>query len=353
MIIYGRTATTGWRSAGAEPRTIRLLGPAGVRPEPAVFPMLRRTLASCSRARARRAVDSLGGRWASPGTGRRGRADDPTGSLGGRYVARRRDEHSPPYLADLIWVGLGMSRCRGRKRSRRWERSRALDEMKRLGCVLGRRGRGAHGPPPPPWRARSRAVPGLSRRAGPAWAPGVGPASVLGVGRRGLHGVGGAWAPGAGPASCWAWVRGMARRRCRAWCWGRCWAGSPGVAEPPVWWRWAPVVAPGGRLTTASAARQVVRWAAGVELPRDGPRPAPGGRKAAGVGLAKVVRVRLGERGQRPDDGRRLVVNVGQRGDGRPGTAVAGAAPWRPHGGTLSPLPAVRPRLRRDTPDAD
>lgn len=59
--------------------------------------------------------------------------------------------------------------------------------------------------------------------------------------------------------------------------------------------------------------------------------------EAAGVLFAEVVRMRLGERGERTDDGGRVGVHVGQRRDGKPGAAVAGATPWRPHCRTLSP----------------
>src|SRR5207247_11044333 len=66
----------------------------------------------------------------------------------------------------------------------------------------------------------------------------------------------------------------------------------------------------------------------------------------ARVVLAQVVRVRLGEGGQRPDHGGRVGVDIGQRRDRRPGATVTGTAPWGPHGGTLSP-PAHRPVLLR------
>jgi hypothetical protein len=46
------------------------------------------------------------------------------------------------------------------------------------------------------------------------------------------------------------------------------------------------------------------------------------------MGLAQVVRMRLGERREGADDGRRVVVDVGQSGDRLSGTAVPGAAPW-------------------------
>ena len=76
--------------------------------------------------------------------------------------------------------------------------------------------------------------------------------------------------------------------------------------------------------------------------------PAARGRQAAGVGLAEVVGVRLGKRRERADNRRRLRVDIRQRRDGLPGTSVARASPWGPHGGTVSlhrPLPcAVGPR---------
>jgi hypothetical protein len=56
--------------------------------------------------------------------------------------------------------------------------------------------------------------------------------------------------------------------------------------------------------------------------------PASGGGEAAGVGLAQVVGVRLGERREGADDGRRVAVDVGQSGNRLSGTAVPGAAPW-------------------------
>ena len=76
--------------------------------------------------------------------------------------------------------------------------------------------------------------------------------------------------------------------------------------------------------------------------------PAAGGREAAGMRLAEVIRVRLSKRRERADDSRRLRVDIRQRRDGLPGTSVARASPWGPHGGTVSlhePLPcAVGPR---------
>jgi hypothetical protein len=44
--------------------------------------------------------------------------------------------------------------------------------------------------------------------------------------------------------------------------------------------------------------------------------------------LAQVVRVGLGERGQRTDYRGRIGVDIGQRRDGLPGAAIAGATPW-------------------------
>jgi hypothetical protein len=65
--------------------------------------------------------------------------------------------------------------------------------------------------------------------------------------------------------------------------------------------------------------------------------PAARSGKTSGVLFAEVVRVRFGERGERTDDGGRIGVHVGQRRDGKPGAAIAGATPWRPHRRTLSP----------------
>jgi hypothetical protein len=56
--------------------------------------------------------------------------------------------------------------------------------------------------------------------------------------------------------------------------------------------------------------------------------PASGGGEAAGVRLAEVVRVGLGERREGADDGGRIAVDVGQCGNRLSGTAVPGAAPW-------------------------
>jgi len=56
--------------------------------------------------------------------------------------------------------------------------------------------------------------------------------------------------------------------------------------------------------------------------------PASGGGEAAGVWFAEVVGVGFGERREGADDGGRVVVDVGQSGDGLSGTAVPGAAPW-------------------------
>src|SRR6185295_18542233 len=81
--------------------------------------------------------------------------------------------------------------------------------------------------------------------------------------------------------------------------------------------------------------------------------PASGGGEAARVRLAEVVRVRLGERRQGADDGGRIAVDVGQCGDRLSGTAVPGAAPWGPHGGTLSPHGLAWGAMPRDTPTHD
>ena len=64
--------------------------------------------------------------------------------------------------------------------------------------------------------------------------------------------------------------------------------------------------------------------------------PASRGGEAACVGFTEVVRVGFGEGSQRAHHRGRIAVDVGQRGDRLPGTAVTGAAPWGPHGGTLS-----------------
>lgn len=74
--------------------------------------------------------------------------------------------------------------------------------------------------------------------------------------------------------------------------------------------------------------------------------PASGGGEAAGVGFAEVVRVRLGECGKGSDHRRGIAVDVGQGGDRLSGTAVTGAAPWGPHGGTLSLSALSRGRCR-------
>ena len=65
--------------------------------------------------------------------------------------------------------------------------------------------------------------------------------------------------------------------------------------------------------------------------------PTPRRGQAPSVLFAEVVRVRFGEGGERADDGGRIGVDVGQRRDSKPGAAVAGATPWRPHRRTLSP----------------
>ena len=65
--------------------------------------------------------------------------------------------------------------------------------------------------------------------------------------------------------------------------------------------------------------------------------PAAWSGETSGVLFAEIVRVRFGEGGERTDDSGRIGVDVGQRRDGKPGAAVAGATPWRPHRRTLSP----------------
>lgn len=85
------------------------------------------------------------------------------------------------------------------------------------------------------------------------------------------------------------------------------------------------------------------RWLELTLMPYD--LPASGGGEATGVRLAEVVGVRLGEGRERAHYGCRLVIDIRQRGYGLTGAAVAGATPWGPHGGTVSPLPASDPRL--------
>ena len=70
--------------------------------------------------------------------------------------------------------------------------------------------------------------------------------------------------------------------------------------------------------------------------------PAARSGETPGVLFAEIVRVWFGERGERTDDGGRVGVDVGQRRDGKPGAAVPGATPWRPHRRTLSPRAADR-----------
>ena len=65
--------------------------------------------------------------------------------------------------------------------------------------------------------------------------------------------------------------------------------------------------------------------------------PPPRCGQPAGMRLAEVVRVRLGERRQWTDDRGRLCVDIRQRRDGLSGASVARASPWGPHGGTVSP----------------
>jgi len=82
--------------------------------------------------------------------------------------------------------------------------------------------------------------------------------------------------------------------------------------------------------------------------------PASGGSEAAGVRFAEIVRVWLGEGGQRADHCGGVAVDVGQGGDRLSGTAIAGAAPWGPHGGTLfrratDALATRRPAMHHDS----
>lgn len=56
--------------------------------------------------------------------------------------------------------------------------------------------------------------------------------------------------------------------------------------------------------------------------------PSTGGRQPTRVKLAQIVRMGLGERGERPDDSGGIGVDVGQRRDRGSGATVAGAAPW-------------------------
>jgi hypothetical protein len=71
--------------------------------------------------------------------------------------------------------------------------------------------------------------------------------------------------------------------------------------------------------------------------------PATRRGQAAGVLLAEIVRMRLGECGERSDDGGGVCVDIRQRRHSQPGAAVARAAPWRPHRRTVSPAGAGRP----------
>ena len=78
--------------------------------------------------------------------------------------------------------------------------------------------------------------------------------------------------------------------------------------------------------------------------------PAAWSGKTSGVLFAKVVRVRLGERGERTDNSGRVGVDVGQRRDSKPRAAVAGATPWEtspPHVIAMSHGPAAS--TRRDS----
>jgi hypothetical protein len=56
--------------------------------------------------------------------------------------------------------------------------------------------------------------------------------------------------------------------------------------------------------------------------------PAARRGQAARVLLAQVVGVRFGEGSERTDDGGRVRIDIGQRGNGRPWAAVAGTTPW-------------------------
>src|SRR6266511_1781902 len=56
--------------------------------------------------------------------------------------------------------------------------------------------------------------------------------------------------------------------------------------------------------------------------------PAARRGQAAGVLLAQVVRVRLGEGRERADHRRGVGVDIGQRGDSRLRATVAGTTPW-------------------------
>ena len=84
--------------------------------------------------------------------------------------------------------------------------------------------------------------------------------------------------------------------------------------------------------------------------------PAPRGGQPSGVLPAQVVRVRLGELGQRPQDGGRVGVDVGQGGDSRTPAGAARALPTGPH--KVAPYPGApdtrpaprRPRSEQRTP---
>ena len=65
--------------------------------------------------------------------------------------------------------------------------------------------------------------------------------------------------------------------------------------------------------------------------------PASGRGQAACVLLAKIIGVRLGEGGERSDDGGRFRIHIRQRRDRQSGAAVARTTPWGPHRRTVSP----------------
>lgn len=73
----------------------------------------------------------------------------------------------------------------------------------------------------------------------------------------------------------------------------------------------------------------ITAWRRGFELSvRADHVPAARRGQATCVLLAQIVRVGLGERGQRTDNRGRIGIDIGQRRDGLPGTAIAGAASW-------------------------
>lgn len=81
--------------------------------------------------------------------------------------------------------------------------------------------------------------------------------------------------------------------------------------------------------------------------------PAPGRGQAAGMRLAQIICMWLGVDGQRTDYGGGIRIDIGQRGDRLPGTAIAGTTPWRPHGVTLSDVTDNRLIGVGDTPMQD